>query len=295
MKELLHKIFFLVPFLAAVVLVIVLYFMRYDTPGTEEALARAASEYTETRLNAVMIQEIPDGDGNCDGKGDLVLLCRSAGDGTTTETGSAGSAAIGDAETGSTGGAAIGDAEAGSAGWNGVVRFERGINGRYVPVESNLCDYSEPVQYACLNDGSMGFFGGDDGSEAVTVFFSCSYPEAMARIEITCYDRDAYMEDGSIVPYTVTIEPDGMPYMEIVPVSFDLFDREFKAYDRKGDLMDRSDPAYDAAWTAGNDGNSKSRGGTGDLLETWDKYGLILLAGAGLSWWLRRRRMNGAA
>lgn len=305
MKELLHKIYFLVPFLAAVVLVIVLYFMRYDTPGTEEALAGAASEYTETSLNAVMIREIPDGDGNCDGKGDLVLLCRSAGDETAAETGSAGSgdmetgsagsAAIGDAETGSTGGAAIGDAEAGSAGWNGVVRFERGINGRYVPVESNLCDYSVPVHESNVNDESMGFFGGEDGSEAVTVFFSCNYPEDMARIEITCYDRDAYMEDGSIKPYTVTIEPDGTPYMEIVPVSFHLYDRDYRIYDREGNLRNYDDPVYHAIWTAGNDGNSKSRGGTGGSLETWDKYGLILLAGAGLSWWLRRRRMNGAA
>ena len=264
MRDSLRKICCLAPFLAAVVLVVALYFFRYDTVGTEDALARAASEYTETKLQAVLLQEIPGADGTCDGKGDLVLLCKSAG-------------------TGENGGAENSDGEKSNSNgmWNGIVLFERGINGRYVPVESTLYDFSVPVHDVSLKDGSMGFFGGGDGSEAVTVFFSCRYPEKMRRVEITCYDRDAYLEDGSIVPYTVTIETDGRPYMKIVPVSFHLYDRQFRLRDRDGQEMDRL--AYS------NDGNSRSRS-SGSTSETWDKYGLILLAGAGLSWWLMKRR-----
>ena len=129
----------------------------------------------------------------------------------------------------------------------------------------------------------MGFFGGGDGSQAVTVFFSCRYPEKMRRVEITCYDRDAYLEDGSIVPYTVTIETDGTPYMEIVPVSFHLYDRQFELYDRNGNEL------KNLTWS--NGGDSRSRG-SGSTSETWDKYGLILLVGAGLSWWLMKRNRN---
>ncbi len=73
MRDSLRKICCFAPFLAAMVLVVALYFLRYDTAGTEDALARAASEYTETELEAVMLQEIPGEDGTCDGKGDLVL------------------------------------------------------------------------------------------------------------------------------------------------------------------------------------------------------------------------------
>lgn len=262
MRDSLRKICYLAPFLAALVLVVVLYFLRYDTVGTEEALARTASEYTETELEAVLLQEIPGEDGICDGKGDLVLLCRSAG------------AENSDGES----------RDGGSGMWNGIVLFERGINGRYVPVESTLYDFSVPVHDVSLKDGSMGFFGGGDGSEAVTVFFSCRYPEKMRRVEITCYDRDAYLEDGSIVPYTVTIETDGTPYMEIVPVSFHLYDRQFRRWDQDG----KEQPAHS------NGGNSRSRS-SGSTSETWDKYGLILLAGAGLSWWLVKRRKSTSA
>ena len=257
MRDSLRKICCLAPFLAAVVLVVALYFLRYDTVGTEDALVRAASEYTETELEAVLLQEIPGEDGTCDGKGDLVLLCQSAG-----------------AEN------SDGEKNNSSDGmWNGIVLFERGINGRYVPVESTLYDFSVPVHDVSLKDESMGFFGGGDGSQAVTVFFSCRYPEKMRRVEITCYDRDAYLEDGSIVPYAVTIETDGTPYMEIVPVSFHLYDRQFRLWDRDG----KEQPAHS------NDGNSRSRG-SGSTSETWDKYGLILLAGVGLSWWLMKRK-----
>ena len=93
MRDSLRKICCIAPFLAALVLVVVLYFLRYDTVGTEEALARTASEYTETELEAVLLQEIPGEDGICDGKGDLVLLCRSAdaenSDGESREIGRA--------------------------------------------------------------------------------------------------------------------------------------------------------------------------------------------------------------
>ena len=57
MRDSLRKICCIAPFLAALVLVVVLYFLRYDTVGTEEALARTASEYTETELEAVLLQE----------------------------------------------------------------------------------------------------------------------------------------------------------------------------------------------------------------------------------------------
>ena len=106
----------------------------------------------------------------------------------------------------------------------------------------------------------------------------------MESVEITCYDRHAYLEDGSIVPYTVTIETDGTPYMEIVPVSFHLYDRQFRLWDRDG----KEQPAHS------NGGDSRSRS-SGSTSETWDKYGLILLAGAGLSWWLMKRKKQPGA
>ena len=77
MRDSLRKICCLAPLLAAVVLVVVLYFLRYDTVGTEDALVQAASEYTGKELEAIILKEIPGADGTCDGKGDLVLLCRS--------------------------------------------------------------------------------------------------------------------------------------------------------------------------------------------------------------------------
>ena len=79
MRDSLRKICCLAPLLAAVVLVVVLYFLRYDTVGTEDALVQAASEYTGKELEAIILKEIPGADGTCDGKGDLVLLCRSTG------------------------------------------------------------------------------------------------------------------------------------------------------------------------------------------------------------------------
>ena len=268
MSDSLRKICCLAPLLAAVVLVVVLYFLRYDTVGTEDALVQAASEYTGKELEAIILKVIAGADGTCDGKGDLVLLCRSTG-----------------AEESSSPENSSDKKNSSDESWNGIVLFERGINGRYVPVESTLYDYSVPVHDVSLKDESMGFFGGGDGSEAVTVFFSCRYPEKMERVEITCYDRDVYLEDGRIVPYTVAIETDGTPYMEIVPVSFHLFDRQFRLWDRDGKELDKL--------TYSNDGDSESQG-VGRTSETWDQYGLILLAGAGLSWWLWNRKRNSA-
>lgn len=160
MRDSLRKICCLAPLLAAVVLVVVLYFLRYDTVGTEDALVQAASEYTGKELEAIILKVIPGADGTCDGKGDLVLLCRSTG-----------------AEESSSPENSSDKKNSSDESWNGIVLFERGINGRYVPVESTLYDYSVPVHDVSLKDESMGFFGGGDGSEAVTVFFSCRYPE----------------------------------------------------------------------------------------------------------------------
>jgi hypothetical protein len=72
------------------------------------------------------------------------------------------------------------------------------------------------------------------------VLWSDIYPEEMAGYRMTYYDAQAYQEDGTIIPLTldVPVEPGSKLHMACLNIPFNLYDRDFFAYDEEGNEID---------------------------------------------------------
>ena len=242
--------------LLAICLVCGMYLMDYRIDGDLQSLEAAASQYTERNMTILMTAEIPENTRREDhgiygvedslfAGGYLVALCESE---------------------------MVGENQ-----WTGPVLFEEGLNGKYRVVESHLTNSPWPVETTSLNDASFGMFGGeDDGGRAVLVLWSDFYPENMAGYQVTYYDAEAYLEDGSIVSLTldVAVDPGSSLHMTCVNIPFNYYDREFFAYDEEGNEID----LYAFRESQGQD-NGDSEGKSGDSGPNMDLFGCILLAG----------------
>ena len=242
--------------LLAICLVCGMYLMDYRIDGDLQSLEAAASQYTEWNMTILMTAEIPENTRREDhgiygvedslfAGGYLVALCESE---------------------------MVGENQ-----WTGPVLFEEGLNGKYRVVESHLTNSPWPVETTSLNDTSFGMFGGeDDGGRAVLVLWSDYYPENMAGYQVTYYDAEAYLEDGSIVSLTldVAVDPGSSLHMTCVNIPFNYYDREFFAYDEEGNEID----LYTFRESQGQD-NGDSEGKSGDSGPNMDLFGCILLAG----------------
>ena len=72
------------------------------------------------------------------------------------------------------------------------------------------------------------------------MLWSDIYPEEMAGYWMTYYDAQAYQEDGTIIPLTldVPVEPGSKLHMACLNIPFNLYDRDFFAYDEEGNEID---------------------------------------------------------
>ncbi|MBR4411187.1 MAG: hypothetical protein IKT31_07695 [Firmicutes bacterium] len=255
--------------LLAVCLVCGMYLMKYRIEGDLQSLEAAASQYAEKNLTVLMTAEIPENtrkenhgiygvEDSLFAGGYLVALCESEIEGENQ--------------------------------WTGPVLFEEGLNGRYRVVESHLSNSPWPVETTSLNDASFGMFGGgDDGGRAVLVLWSNFYPENMAGYQVTYYDVDAYLEDGSIIPLTldVAIEPESSVHMTCVNIPFNYYDHDhsqYFAYDVDGNEINLRE-FREANGPLNGDGEGKS----GDSGPNMDLYGCILLAGFAAAVWMWKK------
>ena len=198
-KPVFQWLIILLPVILTVCLVCGMYLTRYNVAGDEESLVAAAREFTEKNMTILRMMEIPENTKSEDHgiygvadnpltDGFLVAICESEIEGEHQ--------------------------------WTGPVLFEKGLNGKYHVMESQLTNLPWPIEEEPMNDSSMGLFGGGDGSRAVLVLWSDIYPEEMAGYRLTYYDADAYAEDGSIIPLTldVPVEPGSELHMTCVNI-----------------------------------------------------------------------------
>ena len=240
-----------------------MYVVKFSVGGNLGELEAAACQYTEKKLTILKTMEIPENTKEEDhgiygvadtplSGGYLVALCESEVEGEDQ--------------------------------WTGPVLFEKGLNGKYRVVESNLTNLPWPVEAVSMNDSTFGMFGGDDdGGRAILVLWSDIYPEEMAGYKMTYYDVERYLEDGSIIPYTldVPVEPGSKLHMLCVHIPFNYYDRNFFAYDEEGNEID----LYEFRKAQGQlNGDGDSRSGENPLNP--DLYGGILLAGLAAFIWL---------
>lgn len=253
--------------LLAVCLVCGLYLVKYQISGDLHSLEAAASQYTEKDMTILKTMEIPENTRDANhgiygvkdsllADGFLAALCESEIEGEDQ--------------------------------WTGPVLFEKGLNGKYRVVESHLTNLPWPVETESLNDSSFSMFGGsDDGGRAVLVLWSDIYPEEMAGYQITYYDVEAYLKDGSIVPMTldVTVEPGSSLHMTCVNIPFNYYSRNsLAAYDAEGNEIDLR-AFREAQGQLSGDGQGRS----GDDPPNPDLYGGILLIGLLLAGWLWKK------
>jgi len=254
-----------VPLILAVCLVCGMYLSRYNVAGDEESLAAAASSFTEKNMTILKTVEVPENTKDADygiygvadnplTDGFLVALCESSIEGEDQ--------------------------------WTGPVLFEKGLNGKYHVMESQLTNLPWPIEEEPMNDSSMGLFGGGDGSRAILVLWSDIYPEEIAGYRVTYYDAAAYAADGSIVPLEldVPVEPGSKLHMTCVNIPFNLYDRDWFAYDTDGKEIDLR-----AFRESQGELNGDGQGRSGDDGVNMDLYGCILLAGLGLGLWIWRK------
>ena len=257
--------------LLAVCLVCGMYLCRYNVAGDRDSLEAAASEFTEKNLTILQTMEVPENTKDADygiygvadhplAGGFLVAICESD--------------------------------VAGEEQWAGPVLFEKGLNGKYHVMESQLTNLPWPIEEEPMNDSTMGLFGGgDDGSRAVLVLWSDIYPEEMAGYRLTYYDVDAYLEDGSILPLEldVPVEPGSKLHMTCVNIPFNFYDRDYFAYDSEGREIDLR-AFRESQGQLNGDGDGRSGDGGVNI----DLYGCILLAGlvAAGCLWKRSRKLE---
>ena len=240
-----------------------MYVVKYSVEGNLTELETASCQYTEKKLTILKTMEIPENtkenDYGIHGVADspltdgyLVAMCESEVEGEDQ--------------------------------WTGPVLFEKGLNGKYRVVESDLTTLPWPVEAVSMNDSTFGMFGGDDdGGRAILVLWSDIYPEEMAGYKVTYYDVERYLEDGSIIPYTldVPVEPGSKLHMLCVHIPFNYYDRNFFAYDEEGNEID----LYEFRRAQGQlNGDGDSRSGENPLNP--DLYGGILIAGLAAAIWL---------
>ena len=255
----------LLPVILAVCLVCGMYLIRYNVAGDEESLVEAASEFTEKNMTILRMMEIPENTKSEDHgiygvadnpltDGFLVAICESE----------------------------IEDEHQ----WTGPVLFEKGLNGKYHVMESQLTNLPWPIEEEPMNDSSMGLFGGGDGSRAVLVLWSDIYPEEMAGYRLTYYDADAYAEDGSIIPLTldIPVEPGSKLHLTCVNIPFNLYSRDVFAYDADGNEIDLR-----AFRESQGELDGDREGRSGDDGVNLDLYACILLAGLAAARWLWKK------
>ena len=260
--------------LLAVCLVCGMYLMNYRIDGSLQSLEAAASQFTERNMTILMTEEIPENTRREDhgiygvedsffAGGYLVALCESEIEGEHQ--------------------------------WTGPGLFEKGLNGKYRVVESHLTNSPWPVETTSLNDASFDMFGGgDDGGRAVLVLWSDFYPENMAGYQVTYYDVEAYLNDGSIVPLTlnVEVEPGSSVHMTCVNIPFNYYDHnqsQYFACDAEGGKIDlRAFRESNGPLNGDGEGKSDDSGPNIDL------YGCILLAGlaAGNRLWKQSKKQQ---
>lgn len=250
----------------AVCIVCGMYLTRYSVGASLPELEAAASQYTEKNLTILKTMEVPENTRSEDhgiygvadsplAGGYLVALCESEVEGEHQ--------------------------------WTGPVLFEKGLNGKYHVMESDLTNLPWPIEDEPMNDSTFGLFGGeDDGGRAVLVLWSDIYPEEMAGYRVTYYDVERYLEDGSIIPLTldVPVEPGSNLHMTCVNIPFNYYDRDFFAYDEEGNEIDLR--AFRESQGELN-GDGEGRSGDGGI--NLDLYACILLAGLAAAWWLWKR------
>ena len=255
----------LLPVILAVCLVCGMYLTRYNVAGDEESLVAAASKFTEKNMTILRMMEIPENTKSEDHgiygvadnpltDGFLVAICESEIEGEDQ--------------------------------WTGPVLFEKGLNGKYHVMESQLTNLPWPIEEEPMNDSSMGLFGGGDGSRAVLVLWSDIYPEEMAGYRLTYYDAEAYAEDGSIIPLTldIPVEPGSKLHLTCVNIPFNLYSRDVFAYDADGNEID----LWAFRESQGElDGDGEGRSGDGGI--NLDLYACILLAGLAAARWLWKK------
>ena len=259
----LYRLAALLALVLSVCIVCGMYVVKYPVEGDLGELETAACQYTEKNLTILKTMEIPENTKEEDhgiygvadsllAGGYLVALCESEVEGEDQ--------------------------------WTGPVLFEKGLNGKYRIVESDLTNLPWPVEAVSMNDSTFGMFGGDDdGGRAILVLWSDIYPEEMAGYKVTYYDVERYLEDGSIIPYTldVPVEPGSKLHMLCVHIPFNYYDRNFFAYDEEGNEID----LYEFRRAQGQlNGDGDSRSGENPLNP--DLYGGILLAGLAAAIWL---------
>ena len=247
--------------LLAAVIVCTMYLTTFRVAGDTASLAQAASKYAEKKLTVLATMEVPENtkaeDHGVYGVPDQLLT-----DGYLV--------AICESEI------------AGEYQWTGPVLFEKGLNGKYRAVESSLTTLPWPVEAAPMNDS----YGWGDGTYAVLVLWSDIYPEEMAGYRVTYYDVEAYMEDGSIVPLEldVPVEPGSKLHLTCLNIPFNLYDRDFVAYDEDGNEIDlRAFRESQGGLNGDGEGHSGDGGVNGDL------YACILLAGLAIGAWLWKK------
>ena len=138
-----------------------------------------------------------------------------------------------------------------------------------------------------MNDSSFGMFGGEEGiGRAVLVLWSDIYPEEMTGYRLTYYDMEAYTQDGSIVQLEldVPVEPGSKLHMTCVNIPFNLYDRDFVAYDAEGNEIDLR-----AFRESQGQLNGDGVGRSGDRGVNMDLYGCILLAGLITAGWFWKK------
>ena len=247
--------------LLAVIAVCTMYLTRFSVSGDEISLAEAASKYAVRELTVLAAMEVPENTKTEDygiygvpdqllTDGYLVAICESGVEGEYQ--------------------------------WTGPVLFEKGLNGKYRAVESRLTTLPWPIEAAPMNDS----YGWGDGTYAVLVLWSDIYPEEMAGYRVTYYDVEAYMEDGSILPLTldVPVEPGSKLHLICLNIPFNLYDRDFFAYDAEGNEIDLR-----AFREAQGELNGDSEGHSGDGGVNGDLYACILLAGLAIGTWLWKK------
>lgn len=259
----LYRLAALLALVLSICIVCGMYVVKYPVEGNPEELEAAACQYTEKNLTILKTMEIPENtkeeDHGIHGVADsplaggyLVALCESEVEGENQ--------------------------------WTGPVLFEKGLNGKYRVVESDLTNLPWPVEAVSMNDSTFGMFGGDDdGGRAVLVLWSDIYPEEMAGYKVTYYDVERYLADGSIIPYTldVPVEPGSKLHMLCVHIPFNYYDRNFFAYDEEENEID----LYEFRKAQGQlNGDGESRSGENPL--NTDLCGGILLAGLAAAVWL---------
>lgn len=268
-QKLMYRLGAIASVLLAICIICGNYLLKYNVDDNLPALEQAASRFTGYNLSIMKTMEVPENTRKEDhgiygvadspiAGGFLVAICESEIEGQHQ--------------------------------WTGPVLFEKGLNGKYRTVESQLTNLPWPVETVNMNDSSFSMFGGgDDGSRAVLVLWSDVYPEEMAGYQIPYYDVESYLVDGTIVPLTldVPVEPGSSLHMTCVNIPFNYYDHdhsEYFAYDSEGKEIDLR-----AFREANGELNGEGKGQSGDSAPAPDMYGCILLAGIALAMWLWKK------